>query len=116
MPLTKEQILSAEDIRTIEVDVPEWGGAVRLASMTAATREAYELQQIAIRDGKAPKVSVRALLACHSIVDDTGAPMFTAADIATLEAKSGAALARVFDAALTLQGLGAAAAEDAAKN
>jgi hypothetical protein len=34
MALKREQILKANDIKTIEVEVPEWGGTVRLRTMS----------------------------------------------------------------------------------
>jgi len=42
MTLNKEQILRADDLKTEEVDVPEWGGSVRVRVLTGTERDAFE--------------------------------------------------------------------------
>jgi hypothetical protein len=41
--LTKEQILSADDIKTETVLVPEWGGDVIVRGLSGVERDAYEM-------------------------------------------------------------------------
>ena len=41
--LTKDQILAVADIEYRTVAVPEWGGEVRIRSMTGADRDAHEM-------------------------------------------------------------------------
>ena len=42
MLLNKEQIRQAADIQTQDIEVPEWGGTVRLKSLTGAERDRFE--------------------------------------------------------------------------
>ena len=41
MLLNKEQIQSVSDLETQDVEVPEWGGTVRLKSLTGAERDRF---------------------------------------------------------------------------
>ena len=96
--LTRDQILNAQDIKTEEVDVPEWGGAVTVKAMDGLERDRFEMS---IRDGTE---NVRSKMAVMTIVDESGKPMFTAGDLDALGKKSGSALGRVFDVASRLAG------------
>lgn len=99
--LTREQILNATDMRTAEVDVPEWGGTVMVRAMTGLERDAFE-ESITGKN----KVSIRAKLASMAICDpETKAFIFTAADIEALGQRNFAALNRVCDAASNLSAL-----------
>jgi hypothetical protein len=40
--LSKSAILCANDLQTEDVDVPEWGGAVRVRSFTGRELDAFE--------------------------------------------------------------------------
>ena len=40
--LTKSAILAANDLKTQDVDVPEWGGAVRVRAFSGRERDAFE--------------------------------------------------------------------------
>ena len=40
--LSKTAILCANDLKTEDVDVPEWGGAVRVRSFTGRARDAFD--------------------------------------------------------------------------
>ena len=105
--LSREQILAAPDRRYVEVDVPEWGGAVRVASMTAA-------QVVEYTDVEQPKRMFWLLAA--TIVDQTGAPVFTLDDVPELEKKSPAATLRVYREAAKLNVLSPEAAEEVRGN
>lgn len=107
MFLTKEQILSADDRKTDIVDVPEWGGLVKIRAMTGAERDRFEQDSIEGR-GKDTKMNlrnIRARLVSLSIVDENNNRLFTRNDIEALGQKSAAALDRVFGAAQKLSGL-----------
>ena len=39
MALSKDQILGAVDFSFVEVEVPEWGGTVRIRGLSAAERD-----------------------------------------------------------------------------
>ena len=118
--LSKAEIVQVVDLKTQDVEVPEWGGAVRVREFTAADRDAFEQSMVKIgADGKreANMANMRAKLVSMSIVDaETGDLMFTADELELLGRKSAAALDRVFTVAQRLNGLGADDVADAEKN
>jgi hypothetical protein len=108
MLLSREQILGAEDRKSEDVEVPEWGGTVRVRALSGTERDAYEAGIVQIKgDGthKLTLANARARLVSLSVVDGEGKRLFTEADIAKLGDKSATALVRVFDVALHLSGL-----------
>jgi hypothetical protein len=107
MALNRDQILESADLRTEIVSVPEWGGDVIVSGMTGAARDAWE-QSLLLKTGNSTSVNMenmRARLVVATVVDESGNRIFTAADIAALGAKSGAALDRVCKVAQRLNGL-----------
>jgi hypothetical protein len=97
--LTKAQILAAEDLLTRDIDVPEWGGTIRIRMLTAAQRLQLESEyRHAVDAGMIAPQNWRELHLVLSAVNEDGTPMFTDADAAALGKKSGRAMARVFDA------------------
>lgn len=106
--LSKEAILAADDRPTVDVDVPEWGGTVRVRGLTGAERDAYEVALAGVRPDGSKRlnlVNVRARLISMTVVDELGVRVFTDADVKDLGAKSGTAMQRVFEAAQRLSGL-----------
>lgn len=119
MTLTKDQILEASDLKTEAVDVPEWGGSVNVRTMTGTDRDAFENSLVSLdAEGKAVQnlENMRVKLLVVTLVDDNGNRLFDSADIAMLGRKSTAAIERVYDVAARLNGIGAKAEADAAKN
>ncbi len=107
--LTRDQVLSADDIKYLTVPVPEWGGEIRLKSLSGSERDAFE-QSVLVEsaDGESKKVdlsNVRAKLVAASAVDESGQRLFTPADVEALGARSGSALERVNSAAQKLSKL-----------
>lgn len=116
--LTKEQILAAHDIVTETVNVPEWGGEVRVRGLSAAERDQFE-DRIVKREGKRSRViltDIRARLTAICMVDEAGGRLFSEAEVAALTQKSAAALQRVFEVAQRLSGLTDQDAEELEKN
>ncbi|AOZ06767.1 hypothetical protein [Cupriavidus malaysiensis] len=111
--LTKEQILSASDIKTVDVPVPEWGGVVRVAMMSGLARDALVAGQGA---GTLSHSEFAAHLLVATVVDASGDPLFTSDAVESLRIKSDVALRRVVSAAVKLNGLGPQAVEEAEKN
>lgn len=110
--LSKSEILAAQDLKTTTVEVPEWGGAVLVRSLSGDERDAWEIENARRRDrlgAAADKYSnldgIRARLAALCLCDESGARLFTPAEVTELGRKSGAALDRVFDAARALNGM-----------
>ena len=116
--LTKDQILGADDRDSVEVEVPEWGGAVRIAAMTAAERDAFEASMI---DGKGKSdakrlQNFRARFVASCIVDDDGNRLFSDKDIVALGKKSSAPISRLFDDCRKLNGMTDEDVEELEKN
>lgn len=110
--LSRQDILSAKDIKTQDIEVPEWGGTVRIATLSGTARDMFE-SLISSKDGMK---DIRAKLVAASIVDDKGALMFSIDDVVSLGRKSCSALDRVFNASLTLSAIGNMNVEQLSKN
>lgn len=104
--LSKEAILQADDRRYEIVSVPEWGGDVRLRSMSGAERDEFEngLQQQVGNKQVINARNARAKLAALCIVDERGQRMFEAREVIKLGSKSSMALQRVYDVACRMNG------------
>lgn len=114
MLLTKDQILATDDKPHQDVPVPEWGGDVRVRTMSASERDSWEAAVYS--GGKVNTVDFRARFCALTIVDEQGARLFTDGEVEALGAKSAAALQRVFNAAQTLNALSNKDAEELVKN
>ena len=113
--LDRKSILTIDDIKTEDVDVPEWGGMVRLRMLTGLERDGFGKTLIG-KDGKADMTGYRVKLLAFSIVGEDGKPLFTPDDIEALGAKSAAVIEKLFNAAERLSLMGAGDVEAAAKN
>lgn len=105
--LTRQQILEADDTKYETVECPEWGGDVRLRSISGAKRDQYE-QSLVEERGNSRKMNLRnarAKLIILCAVDETGRPLFTSEDLRALGAKNAAPLDRLFDVARKLTGM-----------
>ena len=75
------------------IDVPEWGGTVRVRVMSGAERDAFELATVpplgTLRNARA-----RLVVACAC--DDAGALLFQPGDVEAVGELDGRALDRVF--------------------
>jgi hypothetical protein len=105
--LNKTQIQAASDLETQDIEVPEWGGTVRLKSLTGAERDRFEAS-VMRGQGKNTTVNMenmRAKLVAQSAIGEDGKPLFTEEDLKWLGEKSAKALNRLFTAAQQLSGL-----------
>ena len=116
--LSKTAILAAQDLQTEDVEVPEWGGAVRVRSFTGRERDAFEASMVRGdgRDRRVDLTNMRARLVGLTVIDESGQRLFTDEEADLLGAKSGAALDRVFAIAQKLNGLSGADVEELSKN
>jgi len=106
--LNRDQILKADDNAAEEVAVPEWGGTILVRGMTGKERDEFEVSMMERGHGgrMVPNtVNVRAKVIMRCVVDEDGNRLFTAADLAALGEKSGAAIDRVYAVAARLSGL-----------
>lgn len=114
--LTAEDILGANDIAIETVEVPEWGGAVRVKGMDGAAGGVFQAG-LMVGDGASRRVDTNyeVHLCCACICDESGRLLFSREQVAALAAKSYAALHRVAEVAGRLSGLSTQAADDAKK-
>lgn len=104
--LTRDAILQANDLPYEDVEVPEWGGVVRVRTLTGKERDTFEesISQVKGKKTELRLANVRAKLAARAIVDENGNRLFSDDDISALGKKSAAALDRVFTVARRLSG------------
>lgn len=117
--LGKDAILGADDLSHEDVDVPEWGGTVRIRALSGSERDRWEAAFLG-KDGK-PSVdkgmaNVRARLVIACAVDESDNQLFSHTDEKALGRKNAAALDRLFDAAQRLSGLSDEDVEELAGN
>ncbi len=116
--LSRDAILAVNDVLYEDVDVPEWGGKVRVKSLTGKERDALESSMI-VGKGKNANVNLnnlRAKLVARSVVDEDGKQVFSDEDLAALGAKSAAALTRVYEVAQRLSGITEEDVDELTKN
>lgn len=108
MILTRDLILSADDVKREKVSVPEWGGDLFVATMSGAARDAWEQTLVTRKNGKAePNLeNMRARLVVACVVDDQGARIFSDADAEALGKKSSKVLEKLAKVAQRLNGIG----------
>lgn len=112
MFLSKDQISQADDAKYADVAMPEWGGDVRVRSMSVKDRVAWEKKQA---DGQS-QTEMMVSLVLYTCVDDAGQRIFSDDDAAMLENKSPASLIKLFNAAIDLNVLNNDKLEEQAKN
>lgn len=118
MYLTRADILGADDRPTKDVEVPEWGGTVKVRALSGAERDAWEASIVQLGPGGSQRVdleNMRARLVALSCVDEEGNRIFTEEDAVLLGQKSAAALERVWVEAQSLSGLTDADIEELAE-
>ena len=92
--LGRDDILGCTDERFKDVSTPEWGGTVRVRSLTGHQRSKLLAQS---DDTSAENWIERLVAACAC--DENGKPIFSQDDVKQLKEKNAAALNRVFEAA-----------------
>ncbi len=114
MGLNRQAILAADDLKSEEVHVPQWGGSVRIRVMTGLERDELRMEFAKYSNGDAGAFA--AVLVASCAVDDEGNRLFTMDDVAALRGKGAAALDGPAAVAMRLNGLGGKAHEEAVKN
>jgi hypothetical protein len=117
--LTADQILGADDLVYEDVEVPEWGGSIRIRTMTAAARDTYEASIMEVDEfgNVSSKVdNMRAKLVARCAIDEDGKPLFSEAQIAELGQKSAKALQTCFNVAARLNAVTDSDIEELAGN
>jgi len=96
--LSASNIVDAEDLKFVDVEVPEWGGTIRLKQMDAKESMAFTDEMVTIE--KQPLGMYLMLIRCA--VDEQGKKLFTDEDLPRLQAKSVQVLNRLQRIAITL--------------
>jgi hypothetical protein len=107
--LTRDTILSLDDLPRREVYVPEWKDSVCVRALTGAERATFE--RIVFSDA-ATDESIMAKVVALCAVDGAGARLFTEEDVAALNGKNAKALHTVAQAALAFNALTDGALEE----
>jgi hypothetical protein len=109
--LTRDQILASE-LPDELVDVPEWGGKVRVRGLSAEDMEKNDRslmeqgQDGTYRPKSELPLNMNTAFVVRCVVNDDGTPMFSEEDVEVLAKKSGAAIQRVWKVARRLSGRG----------
>lgn len=116
--LGREAILAATSLKTEDVEVPEWGGTVRVRELTGTELDAYQasMRQQKGKNYVLNEANIRAKLVVRSVVGDEGERLFSDQDAAALGKLSAAALDRVFEVAARLSRISDEDVEEMAKN
>ncbi|KVN36793.1 hypothetical protein WJ63_35115 [Burkholderia pyrrocinia] len=110
--LTREMILTARDLDSEVVPVPEWGGEVRVGVMGGSARE--KLMDALSEPRKVSEF--HALMLAGTLVDESGAPIFGESDLVAIARKNPEVLGRLVDVAMRINKIGAGAVEAEEKN
>jgi hypothetical protein len=112
--LTRDGILEQKDLPVEDFEVPEWGGTLRLKTLTGAERDHFEASLVDQRGGKQKMnlQNMRARLVALCAVDEHGGRLFKADDVKLLGMKSARALDRVFERCQEMNGLSDKDVED----
>jgi hypothetical protein len=114
--LTAEEIWAAKDIEERVVPVPQWGGAVRIR--TLSQKQSAELRRKASRINPATKQSeldneaLEQLLFIEGVIE----PKFNMADYGKLQDKSMAAMTTVLKAIMDASGFSSESVSEATKS
>ncbi len=105
--LSRSDILEAEDLQIKEIEIPEWGGTIRVRGLTGTQRDEY-LSSLLVNPGVSADLKLAnatAKLVYQCVVDKEGKPAFREGDILLLGKKNGHALNQVYELASELSGL-----------
>lgn len=98
MLLTRAQIKAADDRHFETIDVPEWGGELRIASLSFAAAQGIFKEEIKDVDPR-----LRLIAAC--LVDDAGAPLLSEEDLSALGMKDAEVIARIWKRCVAINGM-----------
>jgi len=116
MLLDKSAIFNADDSKTEDIEIPEWGGTVRVKAMTYAQRTKYLNSITKDENGEVNDNNIMAKLVIASVIDENGNYMFSNGDMNQLTKKNSSIIDRIGLVATNLAGLKQEKEEDAVKN
>ena len=112
--LTKEDIFKADDLPTKDMDIPEWGGAITIRTLTGTERDEWESAFV-----NQDKINIRGLkarLVQLTVMNGDGQLMFTKAELQKINGKSASVIDRIFQVSQRLSGLTKEDAEELVEN
>ena len=101
--LGRDQILVGAPLASADVDIPEWGGTVRVREMTAGERDAFDV--LLVEDQHLDLRDYRAKLLAATACDEEGKLLFGQGDLEALTKLGAGAMDRLFEAAARLNHL-----------
>ncbi len=108
--LSFDEIIDADDIQTEYVDVPEWGGRVKVISLTGEERgkvfAAIRAHGKQIKDEDEAQSIFYARVIAASLVDENGNRIAGQSKAMALTKKNAAALNRVYRVCARISGIG----------
>jgi len=110
--ITGAEILALQDLKSVQVECPEWGCTVHVREWSAGDRDAWHAAVDKL-DNKDTMVHVTVGLAARN---EAGDLMFTPEQIPLLKGKNFQVMSRITAACLKLNGLAFASQDEAAKN
>lgn len=108
--LTREQILGANDHKTETVNVPEWGGAVEVQSLSLGQRQEIRKRSTVEDEVDDEKFDL------YAFMEGVVQPQFQLDDFEALKAKNGQAMQRVMSRIMVLAGWTVEATKEAEKS
>lgn len=119
--LGRQQIDAVSDLRTKDVEVPEWGGTVRLRELSSKERSLIEATTIGAK-GQSVEVRIEAFktlrerMVVAALIDEDGNRLYKDNEAGFLGQKSGQVVERLFQTVQELSGMTPAAVKDAEGN
>lgn len=116
MPLTKDQILTMQDLEIKEIEVPQWKDTVYIKQLTRGQQDRYMKRQFGTmamkQQGRKQEIDSSidvfghdAWLFAQGVVDADGKRMFTDNEVKGLEEKNGEAIGHVAKGILDFSGM-----------
>ena len=110
--LGRDAITSANDRREEVVEVPEWGGSVRVLTIVGQDRVTFERACRNHAKGELTSTELAARASALGIVDQDGRRIFADGEESILVAKNPAVLSRVLDAVFRVSHVGQAEVDE----
>lgn len=115
--LTRDAIFSATDRKHKTVNVPEWGGDVRIDVMSGADRDEFDAWLMDNRKGDTFNTKkMKVFLLCMTVAGEDGKKLFTLADLDALNEKNGEVINKLFEVAQDINGMSQKSVERLEKN
>lgn len=112
MALNKHQIFASNDLKESFVDVPEWGGKVKIRALSVQEQLDYD-EYLAT---KPKEIDMALRLIVTACVDTENKKLFSEDDVSNLKQKNSSNLFKLVEAILSLNKQNTAQVDELAKN